>query len=70
MSLPARYAMSYAEIAKKLGISVQAVRWADESARRKLRDNPDALTELMLSIWDGTYDCSQHRGNMVTGEHK
>jgi DNA-directed RNA polymerase sigma subunit (sigma70/sigma32) len=56
MSLPARYAMSHAEIAKKLGISVQAVRWAEQSARRKLREHPEIGDELMLLIWDGTHD--------------
>lgn len=62
MSLPARFALSRKEIADKLGLTVQEVRWAEECALRKLEPLRTILRErLSLSTWDGMSSISDEQ---------
>ncbi len=50
------FAMEAKDIAKKLGLSFQQVRWAEESALRKLREHPEFRAALKILIETGEFD--------------
>ncbi|HXP82540.1 MAG TPA: hypothetical protein VN976_21760 [Verrucomicrobiae bacterium] len=50
------FAASSEQIAKELGITVQQVRWAEQSALRKLRKHPELIAAIQQIVVTETYE--------------
>jgi hypothetical protein len=58
--MPKQFAMSRKEVAKKMGLSFQEVRWAEESAIKKIRQSRAEIeSRIEALVWDGTHGAAR-----------